>query len=88
MVRFVVRRVKYYIQSAHLKHGALSNDLGIPIEANIPCTLLKKITTTKIGDVITNPTTTGYKKILVTPLVKKRAVFAKKLKGFSNRACR
>lgn len=74
---------KYWIQSANLKEGALSKQLGIPIKENIPVTLLKKIKRAEIGTIITNPTKMGKQEILVTTLLKKRVSLALTLKGFS-----
>jgi len=50
--------------------------LGIPEKDNIPLTLLRKITKTEIGMIIRNPTKRGKRKIKVTRLLKKRAIFA------------
>jgi len=74
------RRRRYWIQSAIKKKGALSRQLGIPIQKNIPFTLLEKIRRAKIGSTITNPTKTGKRKIKVTRLLKRRAVLALTLK--------
>ena len=74
------RRRRYWIQSAIKKKGALSRQLGIPIQKNIPFTLLEKIRHAKIGSTITNPTKTGKRRIKVTRLLKKRAVLALTLK--------
>ncbi|MFA5136948.1 MAG: hypothetical protein WC489_06205 [Patescibacteria group bacterium] len=60
----------------HIKPGALSKMLGIPVKDNIPFTLLEKIRRTPIGDTITNPTKRGRNTIKVTKLLKKRAVLA------------
>ncbi len=59
-----------------LKKGSLSRMLGIPEKDNIPLTLLRKITKTEIGMTIRNPTKQGKRKIKVTRLLKKRAMFA------------
>ena len=76
----MARRRRYWIQSAIKKKGALSRQLGIPIEKNIPISLLEKIRNAKIGSTITNPTKTGKRRIKVTRLLKKRAVLALTLK--------
>jgi len=76
----MARRRRYWIQSAIKKKGALSRELGIPIEKNIPISLLEKIRNAKIGSTITNPTKTGKRRIKVTRLLKKRAVLALTLK--------
>ena len=78
-------RRRYWIQSAIKKKGALSRQLGIPIEKNIPISLLEKIRNAKIGSTITNPTKTGKRRIKVTRLLKKRAVLALTLKRLSRR---
>jgi len=75
-----IRRSKLWIQEAVKKPGALSRQLEIPIEKDIPKRLLQKISKAKIGTVVKNPTKTGKKKIKVTPLLKKRAVLALTLK--------
>ena len=68
-----------------LKRGALSRQLGIPEEKNIPFTLLEKIRRTKIGERIRNPTKTGKRLIRVTRLLKKRAVLALTLKRITKK---
>jgi hypothetical protein len=50
-----------WIQRAVQKRGALSRQLGIPEEKNIPITLLEKIKKAKIGSTIRNPTEQGKK---------------------------
>jgi len=71
---------EYFMKGIKLKEGALSRQLEIPIEKNIPFTLLNKIRVTSIGKTITNPTMSGKRIIKVTRLLKKRAVFAITLK--------
>jgi len=71
-----------WIQSAKLKEGTLSRQLDIPIEDNIPVTLLKTIRDTEIGETIKNPTKTGKRQFKVTRLLNRRAVLALTLKGF------
>jgi len=78
-------RKKRWIQKAIKKPGALSKQLGIPEEEDIPVSLLKKIKNAEIGEVITNPTKKGKKKIKVTRKLKKRAVLALTLKKLSKR---
>ena len=73
---------KLWIQSAALKEGGLSRQLGIPIEDNIPVTLLKAIKNTDIGETIKNPTKKGKRQFKVTKLLKRRSVLALTLKGF------
>jgi len=69
----------------NLKKGALSRQLGIPEEKNIPVTLLEKIRRAKIGKKIRNPTKTGKRLIRVTRLLKKRAVLALTLKRITKK---
>jgi len=70
------RKRRYWIQDAIRHPGALSRQLGIPVEEDIPITLLRKIKNAEIGDVIRNPTKTGKRRITVTNKLKKRAVLA------------
>jgi hypothetical protein len=66
------------------KKGALRAQLRIPKSKKIPCTLLNKIKTTRIGAVIDNPTQIGKQEMRVTRLLKRRAVMAllyKRAKG-------
>ena len=76
---------KYWIQRAIKKPGALSRQLGIPVEKDIPVRLLEKIRKAKIGSRIRNPTKTGKRIIKVTRLLKKRAVLALTLKRIAKR---
>ena len=71
---------KKWMHKVAIKKGTLSRQLGIPIEDNIPITLLKAIQNAKIGTTIKNPTKAGKASIKVTRLLKKRAVFAITLK--------
>ena len=71
---------KKWIQKIGIKKGALSNQLEIPEKNNISIVLINKIVSAKIGDVITNPSKKGKKKIKVTRLLKLRTVLAKNLK--------
>jgi len=66
---------------ANRRKGALSRQLGIPEEDNIPVTLLKKIKHADIGEMVHNPATKGKSRIKVTRLLKRRAVMALTLKG-------
>jgi len=70
-----------WIQKAGIRKGALSRQLGIPEEENIPITLLRKIQYAEIGDTIQNPTKSGKRTIKVTRLLKRRAVLAVTLKS-------
>jgi len=74
-----------FIQKAIKKPGSLSRQLGIPIEKDIPITLLRKIVKAKAGDTITNPTKQGKRRIKVTRLLERRAIFAMMLKGLKRR---
>ena len=71
-----------WIQKAVKKLGALSRQLNIPKEKNIPTTLLKKINSAKVGTTIKNPTKTGRRKIKVTRKLKWRASLALRLKNY------
>ena len=77
------RNPKLWIQEAIRKgrKGALSRQLGIPVEDNIPVTLLKAIKHADIGETIHNPATKGQRWIKVTRLLKRRSVMALTLKG-------
>lgn len=74
-----------WIQRTGLKKGALSRQLGIPEEENIPITLLEKIRRAEIDTVIRNPTKTGKRRIKVTRKLKRRAVLALTLKRIRRR---
>lgn len=54
--------------------GLFHKQLGIPQGTKIPLTLLQKISDTKIGSTIKNPTQIGYRTIKITRLMKRRAV--------------
>ena len=69
-----------WIQKAGIKKGALSRQLDIPIEKDIPMRLLDKIVRAKAGDVITNPSKLGKRRIKVTHLLERRAILARTLK--------
>lgn len=53
----------------------LHKQLKIPANKSIPITLLKRIRDAEIGDIITNPTKTGKKKIKVTKTLKQRVAW-------------
>ena len=76
---------KKFIQKIGLKKGALSRQLKIPEKDNIPVTLLNKIIKAKAGDTIRNPTKSGKRRIKVTRLLERRAIFAKTLKKLPRR---
>jgi len=69
-----------WIQKIHLKKGALHKELDIDSEKKIPVALLNKIISAKAGDVITNPTKVGKRKIKVTRKLEQRAILARNLK--------
>ena len=74
------KKGKLWIKGAIGKKGALSRQLRIPEEQNIPVSLLSKIKTAKIGSTVKNPTGTGKKRFKVTRLLKQRSVLAHTLK--------
>jgi len=73
-----------WIQKLHLKRGVLHKQLGISQEKKIPVSLLNKIIAAKPGDMITNPSKLGKKRIKVTRVLEKRANLAKNLKSIKN----
>ena len=72
--------VKRWIQKAVNKPGTLHRQLDISKDKKIPMSLLNKIIKAKAGDIITNPTKLGKKKIKVTRLLEERAILARNLK--------
>ena len=64
-----------------IKKGALSKQLGIPIEKDIPKNLLRKLKKMKIGE------STDYKgkNIKITRLLKQRVNLAMTLKGMNKK---
>jgi len=74
-----------WIQKAGIKKGALSRQLDIPIEKDIPMRLLDKIVRAKAGDVITNPSKLGKRRIKVTHLLERRAILERNLKRMKRR---
>jgi len=60
-----------------IKKGALSKQLGIPIEKDIPKSLLRKLKKMKVGE----ETEYKGKKIKITRLLKQRVSLAMTLKG-------
>jgi hypothetical protein len=77
--------VAKWIQKAGIKKGALSRQLDIPIAKDIPMRLLDKIVRAKAGDVITNPSKLGKRRIKVTHLLERRAILARNLKRMKRR---
>lgn len=73
--------VKKWIQKSKMKKGALSRQLEIPIEDNIPFTLLEKIVAADISDTISNPMKSGKRRIHITSLIHSRANMALNLKN-------
>lgn len=71
---------KKWIKGAVKHPGALSRQLGISEEKDIPATLLSAIGDAKTGDTISNPTGIGKSKIKVTSKLKRRAALARRLK--------
>ncbi|MBU1252189.1 MAG: hypothetical protein KJ905_03055 [Nanoarchaeota archaeon] len=73
-----------WIQKLRLKKGILHKQLGISQDRKIPISLLNKIISAESGDIITNPTKLGNRKIKVTRVLEKRANLAKNLKNIKN----
>jgi len=71
-----------FIKKIGIKKGALSRQLGIPVERNIPIKLLNKIIRARAGDTIRNPSMSGKRIIKVTRLLERRAILARNLKNF------
>ena len=76
---------KKFIKKIRIKKGALSRQLNIPEEENIPMSLLNKIISAKAGQTITNPTKTGKRRIKVTRLLERRSILARNLKRMRRR---
>ena len=75
------KKISKWIQKTGIKKGALSKQLNIPIQKNIPMILLDKIVAAKPGETIKNPTSIGRKKYKVTRLMERRAIMARNLKN-------
>lgn len=69
-----------WIQKAKPKKGALSRQLGIPMQKKIPMQLLNRIVAARSGQVIRNPTSKGKRMITVTRTMERRAIMARNLK--------
>ena len=69
-----------WIQKAIHRPGKLHSDLGISKDEKIPMSLLNSIIKAKAGQRITNPTSKGKKRILVTRKLEQRAILARNLK--------
>jgi len=72
--------IKKWIQRAVHRPGKLHSDLGIAKDEKIPMKLLDTIVKAKAGQTISNPTSVGKKRILVTRKVEQRAILARNLK--------
>ena len=72
--------VNRWIQKAIHSPGKLHSDLGISGEEKIPMKLLNTIVKAKVGQTISNPTSVGKKRILVTRKIEQRAILARNLK--------
>lgn len=70
----------YWVKKLHLKKGALSRQLDIPVKDKIPTTLLQRIVRAKAGQSIKNPTRIGKRTIKVTPRLERRAILALNLR--------
>jgi len=69
-----------WIQKAIKRPGTLHKNLEIPKDKKIPIVLLNKIISAQAGDTITNPTSTGKKKIKVTRRLESKAILARNLR--------
>jgi hypothetical protein len=74
-----------WIQKINLKKGTLHRQLGISENDKIPISLLNKIISAGLGEVITNPTSLGKKRIKVTRVLERRAILARNLKMISKK---
>lgn len=77
------KKVRKFIQKALARKPRarkLRDILEIPKGKLIPIRLLKAIIKAKAGDTITNPTKTGNRRIKVTRLVERKAIFALNVK--------
>jgi len=63
-----------WIQGVHVKKGALHKQLGLGVDEHISTALLDRIERQKVG--------THVGDVTVTPLLKKRANFARNVRGF------
>lgn len=57
-----------------MEKGGFHRSLGIPQGVRIPKSLVQRILKAEVGDVVTNPTSIGKKRIKVTTKVKRQAV--------------
>ena len=76
-VKYEKEQIELGGKKIEIKKGALSRQLGIPIEKDIPKSLLAKLNKMKIGE----ETEYKGKKLKVTSLLKKRVSLAITLKG-------
>ena len=72
---------RYWIREVGMKKGALSKQLGIKQEKNIPMPLLNKIIKAQPGQRISNPYNIGKREYIVTRKMERRAIMAKNLKN-------
>ena len=72
--------LRRWIQKAIHRPGKLHSDLGISKDEKIPMKLLDAIVEAKAGQTISNPTSVGKKRILVTRKLEQRAILARNLK--------
>jgi hypothetical protein len=76
-VKYEKQKIKLGGKEIEIKKGALSHQLGIPVEKNIPKSLLVKLNRMKIGE----ETEHRGKKLKITRLLKQRVSLAITLKG-------
>ena len=77
--------MKRWIQKVIWHPGTLHKELEISKSKKIPSKLINKIVSAEIGKIITNPTTTGKKKIKVTRLLKRRVSLLRNLENIHNK---
>lgn len=65
---------RQWIQGVHVKKGALHKQLGLGVDEHISTALLDRINRKKVG--------THIDGVTVTPLLKKRANFARNMRRF------
>ena len=72
---------RYFIKSAVKNKGSLHKQLGIPLNKKIPNRLINKVISAKSGDIISNPTNIGRRRIKVTTKLERRAILARNLRN-------
>lgn len=80
-----MKKVNKWIQKTGLKKGALSKQLGIPEEENLPKTFLRKIVEAKPRERVINPTKIGKSSVKVTRLMERRSIMALTLKAIAEK---